>query len=135
MLEADKTYFVKVYHSYYTTPYVSINITGTDATQMEVDGTYTATITYGGEYKYFVFTPTESGYYNFYSYMEEYMDTYGELYNAQLSRITSDDSSGGNGHFKIRYYLEEGETYIFVARYWGSSTTGSFDVYFEAEED
>ena len=80
----------------------------------------------GGSKAYFRFIPDETATYSFYSSGEG--DTYGELLDAEMNDIDSDDESAGNGHFLIRRELTAGSTYYFVARYYYSYHTGSFTV-------
>ena len=88
--------------------------------------TKTVNIENGGDRYYFTFTPQSSGNYVFSS--DSNRDTYGYLYDSDMNEITSDDDSGTNTNFSIRYDFEAGTTYIFGCKYLSSSDTGSFDV-------
>lgn len=83
-------------------------------------------ITTGGQMAKFRFTPTEDGKYEIYSDTEE--DTYGYLYDADGNQLAYNDD-GEDRNFKITYELTAGTTYIIGAKYYSSSTTGSFDMY------
>ena len=89
---------------------------------------YTANITQRGQLVYFAFTPTESKTYTIYSTGSS--DTYGYLYNASQTQITSDDDSGSNRNFSITYSMTAGTTYYIVVKYYSSSNNGSFSVVF-----
>ena len=134
-LEADKTYFIKIYHSSYSSAYVTMSISALNATELAVGDTHTVSVNASNPYAYYYFTATESGSYTFYSTTTDYTDTYCTLYNANMSSITSADSGGENGNFSITYDLVEGETYIFEARMWNTSDSGSFDVCFVENAD
>ena len=82
-----------------------------------------------GRYAYYKFIPEKDGYYVFYSNAED--DTYGYIYDIEMNELTSDDDSGVNNNFKIKYKMNAGETYILAARYYSSSSVGSFDVTIE----
>ena len=84
-------------------------------------------ITTEGQEAKFRFTPAEDGRYEIYSDAEE--DTYGYLYDADGKQLEEDDDSCGNRNFKITYELTAGTTYIIGAKYYSSSTIGSFDMY------
>ena len=96
------------------------------AIPLTVNAFSTATISNGGDFAYFSFTPTTTGNYVWYSSTDQ--DTYGYLYDANENMLSSNDDSGENTNFKIIYELIAGEKYYFGARYYHSSNTGSFDV-------
>ncbi len=79
-----------------------------------------------GSVTYLKFIPTESGSYTFTSSGSG--DTYGFLYDANKNQLTYNDDGAGNRHFKVTYTLEAGKTYYWGARYYSTSTSGSFDV-------
>ncbi len=89
----------------------------------------TAEIINGGDEDYFRFTPTQTGVYTFSSNAE--YDTYGELFDTDMNLIAQDDDSGTDNNFRIRQELQAGVTYMFGARYYNSSNTGSFPVIIE----
>jgi len=103
-----------------------VTITVQEMPVIQLDTLTSAVITNGGDYAYFKFTPTESGTYYFESYANT--DTYGYIYDSDLNQISSDDDSGTDNNFKVGYYLEADTTYIYAARYYNSSNTGSFNV-------
>lgn len=92
--------------------------------------TLSVVIDEGGERVYFVFTPTESGSYSFYSIKGsgQSTDTYGHMYNDSQEQITTDDDGAGSSQFKITYECEAGKTYYFVARLYSGYYTGQFTV-------
>ena len=71
-----------------------------------------------GTYCYdLVFTPEESGYYLIYSIAS--WDTYVHLYrvyDGYYEQIDSNDDGGKNNNFRLNYYLEAGETYVYRIR-------------------
>lgn len=91
------------------------------------EGTTRVDISVAGESKRLRFTPTESCGYEFYSTAD--VDTYATLYDAYGDDLISDDDSGEDNNFRIRYKLTAGETYELEVRYFSDSKTGSFDVY------
>ena len=95
---------------------------------VESGKSYNANITQRGQLVYFAFTPSESKTYTIYSTGNN--DTYGYLYNASQTRITSDDDGGSGSNFSITYSMTAGTTYYIVARYYSSSNPGSFSVVF-----
>ena len=93
---------------------------------INADETTTVEISTGGEYAYFSFTPTYTESYTFYSTGS--YDTYGYLYDSDMSQLAYNDDGGESSNYSITYTLEAGVTYIWAARFYGSSKTGSFDV-------
>ena len=87
------------------------------------NATHSATITTGGEMKYFTYTPVSSGKYVIYSTGSD--DTKVHLYNANWTELTSDDDSGDGNNFRLEYNLTAGTKYIFGVRYYSSSKTGT----------
>lgn len=102
----------------------TVNVVTPTALQLNVPKT--ADITGGGCLAYYSFTPTESGTYTFESLSDS--DTYGHLYDDGLNQLDYDDDGGENSNFKITYQLDADTTYIFGARYYSTSETGSFNV-------
>lgn len=101
-----------------------VNVVAHTALQLNVPTT--ADITGGGSLAYYSFTPTESGTYTFESLSDS--DTYGHLYDDEMNEITRNDDDGEDSNFKITYQLDANTTYIFGARYYSTSETGSFNV-------
>ena len=89
----------------------------------------TASITSGGAMKYYTYKPSATTRIQFYSTGSQ--DTYGYLYNANMSQLASDDDSGDGSNFRITYTLSANTTYIFGCRFYSSSRTGSFNVRLE----
>jgi len=86
-----------------------------------------AAVTLGaGESKLFTFTAPEAGEYVFYSTGN--YDTYGYLYDANFKQIASDDDGGNGNNFKITYTLTAGQKVYLKARFYRSTTSGTFCV-------
>ncbi len=76
----------------------------------------------------FSFVPTETAYYSFYSYNNDF-DTYGYLYDSEMNEITGNDDGGEDTNFKINYTLTAGETYYFKSRpYYRDDASGAYTV-------
>ena len=90
--------------------------------------TYDVNITKGGQIVYFVFTPTASGSFTIHSTGSG--DTYGTLYSASKSSLTTNDDGGYGGNFMITYTMTAGTTYYVAVKFCGSSATGTFKVSF-----
>ena len=94
-------------------------------------GTYEVNLNKGG-IAWFKFVPSETAKYAFYSTAKR--DTFGYLCDAEGQTITTNDSSGSNGDFKITYTLEEGKTYYLGAKFYSRSYQGKFNVVLEKVE-
>ncbi len=94
-----------------------------DTSTLVVNSTYNATISSGGEMKYYTFTPSSSGKYVIYSTADE--DTKVFLYNSSGTELDSDDDGGDGNNFRLEYNLTAGTTYRFGIKYWSSSKTGT----------
>lgn len=90
--------------------------------------TYDVNVTTGGQIVYFAFTPTTSGSFTIQSIGSG--DTYGTLYSASQSSLTTDDDGGDGNNFKITYTMTAGTTYYVAVKFLSSSTTGTFKVSF-----
>ena len=107
------------------------NPTPERATELTEYTQYDVNIWQGERAITFVFKPEESGTYTFESFdnnRERHCDPYCELYDESLSRITSNDDSAGNNNFRLRYELQQGETYYFFAKLYSDSYPGSYRV-------
>ena len=93
-----------------------------DSTSITADSSYNATISTGGEMKYYTFTPSSSGKYVIYSTSTE--DTRVYLYNSSGTELDSDDDDGDGNNFRLEYNLTAGTTYRYGIRYYNSSKTG-----------
>ncbi|MDO4607771.1 MAG: hypothetical protein Q4B40_01090 [Clostridia bacterium] len=82
------------------------------------------TIENSGDYSEFLFTPTETAHYLFYS-LGEY-DTFGEILNPNGEILNENDDSG-DLNFTVGYVLNAGETYVMKSRMLGNDI-GSFTV-------
>ncbi|MBR2972193.1 MAG: leucine-rich repeat protein, partial [Clostridia bacterium] len=85
-----------------------------------------AVIDTAGEYVYFKFTATEAKTYTFQS--SGSYDTYGYLYNASQSQLSSNDESGDGSNFKITRSMSAGEVVYLKVKLYSSSNTGTFTV-------
>ena len=90
--------------------------------------TYDVNVTTGGQIVYFAFTPTTSGSFTIQSTGSG--DTYGTLYSASQSSLTTNDDDGDGNNFKITYTMTAGTTYYVAVKFYNSSTTGTFKVSF-----
>ena len=72
-------------------------------------------------YVYFLFTPTQSGRYQFYS-SNNSGDTYGTLYDGSGNQLTYNDDGGSGNNFSIYYDCEANTTYFIKAHMFGSGT-------------
>lgn len=90
--------------------------------------TYDVNITKGGQIVYFAFTPTTSGSFTIQSIGSG--DTYGTLYSASQSYLTTNDDGGDGDNFKITNTMTAGTTYYVAVEFHNSSTTGTFKVSF-----
>ena len=80
-----------------------------------------------GDVRYFKFVPSSGMTIRFYSTGS--CDTYGYLYNADMTQLLkSDDDGGENQNFSMTYYVTANTTYIVACKLFGSSATGSFYV-------
>ncbi len=94
-------------------------------------GTHAVTLE-KGDTRWLKFVPTETAKYAFYSTAKQ--DTYGYLCDAEGIVLSTNDSGGSNGDFKIQYKLEAGKTYYFGAEYYFESSEGTFNVVLEKVE-
>ena len=88
--------------------------------------TQTVVIDEYGEYVYFVFTPTYTGYHSIYS--QGSYDTYGYIYNSSQSQLAYNDDGGTNANFSFSHYMYAGSTYYIGVRMYSSSQTGTFTI-------
>ncbi|MBE6734038.1 MAG: hypothetical protein E7563_01680 [Ruminococcaceae bacterium] len=92
-------------------------------TTLSVNSTNTASISSGGEMKYYSYTPSTSGKHVIYSTAD--VDTKVYLYDSDGIELDSDDDGGDSTNFRLEYNLTAGEKYYFGVRYYNSSNTGS----------
>jgi hypothetical protein len=83
---------------------------------------------YGSSACYYVFIPSTTGYYNFYSLGGYDMDA--TLYNSNYSSIKSD---GSYGNFNFNYHLTAGSTYYLKVTPYGVSYSVSASIYVELD--
>ncbi len=93
------------------------------ASLVSVPGTIAGTLEQGGDVDFFRFTLTSSATVTLRT--AGTTDTYGYLYNATGSLITSDDDGNGYPNFRIIRTLTPGTYYVKVAGF-ASSTTGAY---------
>lgn len=106
---------------------IAANVTIENPTPLTLNEEAAADITAPGQIAFFSFTPSESGVYIFKALADD--DTYGYLYDSAKNQIASDDDSGDDNNFLIRYELTAGSTYYYGARWYDrTSQTGSFPV-------
>ncbi|MCD7841998.1 MAG: Ig-like domain-containing protein [Lachnospiraceae bacterium] len=98
-----------------------------EAKNLTVGTSQTATIANGGAYMYYKIVPTESGTYTFYTSGGE--DTYGCLYDADQELLAEDDGNGDGKNFMITCRLTAGATYYLGVGYSSPNNVGTFDVY------
>lgn len=65
------------------------------------------------EYLYYQFTPSETGYYTFYSEGDD-IDPEANLYNSDEESLVYSDDDGDNLNFSASYNLEEGQKYYLI---------------------
>ena len=104
----------------------NITVNPTSYLSMAVDEFYSTTMT-RGQYFWYSFTPSEAGYYTFYSSGAQNVDLRGYVYYGS-TQMYEDDDGGENRHFKIRCRLTKGITYYLKVEGYYTSTTGSFSV-------
>lgn len=101
-----------------------------EAQPIALESSVEAEISVGGDYVYYSFVPAASGTYYFFSSGDE--DTYAYLYDSNGTQLAYDDDGGTNTNFKISYQFEAGKQYYLGAKFYSSSTTGSFTVHLES---
>ena len=104
-----------------------------DYPTMEPDALTNVEISKAGECVYLCFTPEYTESYTFYSLADD--DTYGYLYDNEMNQLASNDDGGEDSNFSVTYTLEAGRTYVYAAKFYNSSTTGSFDVMLKANHE
>lgn len=80
----------------------------------------------------YTFVPENSNYYTFYSTGTN--DTFAELYDMYWNQLEYNDdinSSQGNYNFGIRYYLDAGVRYYYVAKFLSQEQTGTFNIHLQ----
>ncbi len=102
------------------------SICGYTPQSISLGDTNTVTISTAGYYQYYYFKPAQSGSYTFYSTGS--VDTYGYVYDGNLTQLTYNDDGGSGTNFSITYSFEADTVYILACRLYSSSNTGSFDV-------
>ena len=112
--------------------FLSVGMIRTEAAEIdgypliEPDTAVTVNIENGGDVAYFRFVPEYTESYTFSSTGNG--DTFGHLYDSEMTQLKSNDDDGEGSNFSITYTLEAGQTYVFAARFYGSGKTGSFKV-------
>ena len=80
--------------------------------------------------KYFKFTPSQSGSLTFYSTGSR--DTFGRLYDSDMTELENNDDNGEDINFRISYNVNAGETYVLQIGAYGLSDV-AFNVTFNFE--
>lgn len=85
-----------------------------------------------GVRKYFKFTPSQSGSLTFYSTGSR--DTFGRLYDSDMTELAYNDDDGEDRNFRISYNVNAGETYVLqIGVYLYDSSDEAFNVTFNFE--
>ena len=93
---------------------------------IELDVETIATIANADETVLFLFTPTVTAEYRFFS--STHYDTYGYLYDIEMNELDYNDDGGEEVNFHIAYTLEAGTTYVLGVRFCDSDFTGQFPI-------
>ena len=126
-VNAGTTYFFGArFYSGSSTGSFDVQLQEHEYPEIKVGETATATIENRGDIAYFKFVPEKDMKINFTSLSDN--DTYGYLYDAEMTQLASDDNRGSGNNFKITYDVTAGTTYFFGAKFNSGSSTGSFDV-------
>ncbi|MBQ3088890.1 MAG: InlB B-repeat-containing protein [Clostridia bacterium] len=97
--------------------------TGASASVLTANSSYNASITIGGQEKYYVFTPSTSGTYVIYSTGTDDYEV--SLYDAYDNLLDSNDDYDDSRNFRLEYNLSAGTQYKFGVQYYSSSKTGT----------
>lgn len=92
--------------------YIPVN----EAIALELDQDYMAELDNSDPvkwYKWFSFTPAESGRYAFFSNAESGVDPWGDLYDSQGKRLKQGNDEAENQNFRITYEMTAGVTYYY----------------------
>ena len=98
-----------------------------DAAELHLDEPYEVVITEPGESVWLRFTPALTGKYELTSYADD-QDTCCSLYDSDGAYLSSNDDGGTDGNFRLKYWMEAGETYYYEVFYYSEVGTGSFPV-------
>ena len=86
---------------------------------IKVDEVINLSFDENNRYYQYAFTPTESGFYSFYSFdngdEEDHLDTYGEIYDSEWNLLLSNDDFYDYNNFNVSFPLSENKTYYLVA--------------------
>jgi len=77
----------------------------------------------------FLFTPSQSGTWEFLTTDNGNSDPLLEIYAPNGNKIAEDDDGGDGYNSMIRIELQAGVTYTVNARFWGSTSSGSYTLY------
>ena len=126
-LVGGSKYFYGIgYYSRNVTGSIPFNLTVAPDVELTMDSTANIQIADAGQSVICAFVPTESTEYSIYSTGDS--DTVVTLYNSYLEELTTDDDGGENRNFNLTYTLEAGNVYYYAVRFYGNSTTGSFNI-------
>ncbi len=93
-----------------------VHIPVNEAIAMELDQDYMAELDNSDPlkwYKWFSFTPAESGRYAFFSNDESGVDPWGDLYDSQGTKLKQGNDEAENQNFRITYEMTAGVTYYY----------------------
>lgn len=99
-----------------------------DATTLELGRNYTVSVDEEKTARWFSYTPDRDITTTFWSDGE--YGSYGELYDADGNRLSSNNEEGLNGGFAIRYAMEKDQTYYFKTRGYRLGEKATFKVAF-----
>ena len=124
-LEAGKTYYWGAGCYGNTTGEYKVTLSQTPLAGIFTEGeTKTVTVTEPGQGFYYMFTPTETGVYSFYT--DNSVSTYSSLYNGMLSSLSY--ASGNGQNYTVAYRMNAGEPYYLFTRLSSTASTGSYTV-------
>ena len=79
-------------------------------------------------FKMYRFTPESSGSYEIYSFADGYVDTCVDLFDETHDWLVECFDGASDGHFRLTYYLEQGNTYYYRVRMQDENDSGNFSI-------
>ena len=98
-----------------------------NATNMTLNKYYAVDISATSSKRYYMFTPSSTGFYTFQSTDNDSYDTIGKLYNSAQVCLAQDDDSGSYYNFKMTYHLQANQKYYLEAGCYAGET-GTYTV-------